>query len=377
MKRHVGRAAIATALLVIAAVAVLYRLFPADRSTAPLDRAPEQLIVPEYFDPVFFLGQGFPVHRQHVLEGERLVGDTRVYVLPHVATALDYKNVQETSSQVEKVNALYSPSPPWRYRPERRLGHYKCMSTSASTLLDWQLLQREQLLPSYESILDEKHYRGVDPRSLDSLYYEAAQRDPDRFALTDSDHLDPVSSTPVPFSLAGFAALIERLSADRQSVLVQDAQLPLRHPLDLSALQPLRAIQVLEPELDWRVIFRFYPKQRSQALREALQQYGPLLAGVKIRFSALHGVFRDTRLGDLPILGASGHGVLIVGVIERADRLYFLYRETFGPCDEEQADCGPAYRIYPVYSFHEAYAFASAVKSPATNVGTSRTSRTR
>jgi hypothetical protein len=59
-------------------------------------------------------------------------------------------------------------------------------------------------------------------------------------------------------------------------------------------------------------------------------------------------------------LGVTGHGVPIVGWIERADRLYFLYRETFGRADEERCDTGPSWRIYPIYGFNAVFSFEPA-----------------
>ena len=37
------------------------------------------------------------------------------------------------------------------------------------------------------------------PRVLDAAYYEYAEKDPELFRLSDTDHLDPVTKVPVPF----------------------------------------------------------------------------------------------------------------------------------------------------------------------------------
>ncbi|MFN7967607.1 MAG: hypothetical protein U0V87_18180 [Acidobacteriota bacterium] len=355
------RGALLIAVAVVCGIiALAYLLFPAHRATDALDRAPDTLVVPDYYDELFFQGQGFPVARRFVATGTREIDGMRVHVLPYFDHGVSYKSTQETLEQVNTINARYAPNPPWQFRPDRRLGHYKCMATSTSMLLDWFRLQQGNVLPPYTSIFDGRTYNGYDPRAIDAAYYEHAEKDPELFELSDDDHLDPVTGVPVPFSVAAFAQLVEEETLRGEPRTVRDRHLPLEHTLDLSAVGALHAVRVLSPTFHWRALLKIYPEADSLRLRDALETYGPLLAGIKIRFSALHGVFRDTRLGDFPIVGPSGHGVLIVGWIEKNDRLYFLYRETFGDCDEETVECGPAYRVYPVYGFNEAFGFSHA-----------------
>ncbi len=350
MRRALRIAAAVAGILVLGA-AIAYVLFPADRAVEPLDRAPDRLVVPGYFDEVFFQGQGFPVARRFVVEGRRRFDGVETFVLPHVGSGLAYKNIQETPGQVAEVNARYAPDPPWRLRPERRLGHYKCMSTSASLVLDWFALEAGAGPTTYVSILDGKTYRGFDPKALDSLYYARG------YPLSGRGHLDPVSGVPVPYSVGGFATILEDETSRPGPRAVRDYNLPVDYAFDYRAVGRLRARELFRGKVFWKAFLRLYPRAESERLRRAILEDGPVLAGIKIRFSALHGIFHDTRLGDLPIAGPSGHGVVIVGWIEKDNRLYFLYRETFGACDEERPDCGPAYRIYPIYGFNEAYAF--------------------
>jgi hypothetical protein len=351
--RRLALAVVAVAAAVVAA----YVLFPADRSTAPLDRAPDTLVVPRYHDPVFFQGQGFPVRRALVSAGTQERDGARLHVLPLFDTAIAYKSTQETAEQVEHVNATYAPAPRWVFRPERRMGHYRCMATAASLVLDWFALRGGATLPEYTSLFDGRPYRGFDPKVLDAMYFERAVSEPKLFRLAVGSHADPVSGIPVPYSVAAYARLVEDATAHPGSRAVRDPQLPVTFEADFAPTGPLVAERVLGPTFQWRALLGVYPRTDSERLRRAIEERGPLLAGIKVRFSNLHGVFRDTRLGDLPIVGSSGHGVVIVGWIEKDDRLYFVYRETFGDCDEERVDCGPAYRIYPVYGFNEVFAF--------------------
>jgi len=346
-------------------VLAAYLFLPAHRGTDPLDRAPESLVVPGYFDEVFFQGQGFPVRRDLVREGVRVVDGATIKVIRHFPDGIDDKNIQETPEQVEAVNAAYAPQPRWQYHSERRTGHYKCMSTSTSMVADWFALERGAPLPEYVSHLDGKRYRGFDPEVFDALYYREAPRDTGLFKLTDESHLDPVSGVRVPYSVAGFATILGEETSRPGARRVEDDNLPVGYDYDLDPIGPLVPIELFREKVFWPAFVRAYPREASERLRRAVEEHGPVLAGIKMRFSVVHGVFRDTRLGDLPLPGPSGHGVVIVGWIEKADRLYFLYRETFGACDEEREECGPAYRIYPIYGFNEAYAFQPAASSRA------------
>lgn len=326
-------------------------------TTAPLDSAPAAFVVPDYFDEVFFQGQGFPVHSTHVREGRYSIGDAELFVLPYAVDGLDYKNIQETPEQVARVNAELGPDPPWRTDESRRMGHYKCLSVSASLIADWFTLAGGGELGEYVSVLDGRRYRGMDPKALDSLYYERARTEPDVFVLTDEDHLDPISGVRVPYGAVGFARILGEESARPGPRSVRDVQLDREYAYDFTSVGPLRPLRIEGGGLDVRAAASRYPREASERVRAALAEHGPLLAGIRVRFAALHGVFDARRIGDVPLVGVTGHGVVIVGWIERKDRLYFLYRETFGRSDVETAASGPSWRIYPVYGFNEIHAF--------------------
>jgi len=342
-------------ILLFALFGVAFLFFQTDRSTVPLDTAPEELIVPGYFEQIMFRGQGYPVNTKFIIEGVREYNGTIVFVLPHMEE-LSYKNLQETEEQVRFINEQYRPDPAWRYRPERRMGHYKCLSMSMSTIIDYHALERNKSLEPYVSIFDGKEYRGFDPKALDSLYYQYREREPEFFKVTEEGHLDPITNVSVPYVGAGFAKIVEEQSAIPGVRSVQDYNLPVNYAFSFDASGPLRAEELAHGEVFWKVLFHLYPRPSSERLKAAIEQ-GPVLGGVKVRFAALDGIFRDTRLGDFPIKGLTGHGVMIVGYVEQDGKTYFLYRETFGKCNEELPECGPAYRILPIYGFNELIAF--------------------
>jgi hypothetical protein len=316
--------------------------------------------LPDYDDPAWLLGQGLPLRRGWLREGRTPIDDGEMFILPYVLTALPYKNQQETEAWVDKVNQEFHPSPPWVYRPERRLGHYKCMSVSASTVLDWFALAQGKPLPSFRSWLNGSTERGSDHRIIDAIYYQrAASHDSRRFPLLTA-HLDPVEQTPISFRMEAFARIITMASDPEiprdYSVEAPDMSLP-------GVTHRARAEDYLN--VPYHAIFQWTPSPQvahnpepyNRMLVDSLEKYGPVYAGIRIRFAASGGIVADTDIARLAIPNASGHGVVLVGYVRQGGRTYFIYRESFGDFDFEFPDGGPAYRVYPVHSFNEAYAF--------------------
>ena len=316
--------------------------------------------LPGYDDPAWLLGQGQPIPRAALREGRSALADKgTLFVLPHVLVALPYKNVQETPAWVDEVNRTYAPAPPWRYRPERRLGHYSCMSVSAATVLDWFHLEQGRTLAHYRSWLSGKPERGTDPRLIESIYRARARDDPSGYP-TITAHRDPVEDTPIPWRMESFAAIVTLAAApgaDRDATIeVVDASLRgVTHRARVGDFLDLR----VEPVLRWVPSPRVAaaPDVHAARLVAALERHGPLYAGVRVRFAASGGIVAESDLARLALPNVSGHGVVIVGYAVQDGRTYFVYRETFGEADEESEEAGPSYRAYPVHGFNEAYAF--------------------
>jgi hypothetical protein len=316
--------------------------------------------LPDYDDPAWLLGQGQPIARAALREGRSMLPEGgRLFVLPHVLGSLPYKNVQETRAWVDEVNRTYGPVPPWRYRPERRLGHYSCMSVSAATVLDWFHLEEGRALAHYRSWLSGKPERGTDPRLIDSIYLARARDDPSGYP-TITAHRDPVEGTPIPWRMEAFAAIVTLAASagtDRDApIAVADAALPgVTHRARSGDFLDLR----VEPVLRWVPSPRVAatPDAHAARLVAALERYGPLYAGIRVRFAASGGIIAESDLARLALPNVSGHGVVIVGYVEQDGRTYFIYRETFGEADDESEEAGPSYRAYPVHGFNEAYAF--------------------
>jgi len=317
--------------------------------------------LPNYDDPSWVLEQGLPLRRSWLKEGRTPIPGGEMYILPYTLTTLPYKNVEETEEWVAKINRQYAPSPPWRYRPERRMGHYKCMSVSSSVIVDWLNLQRGAPMPEYRSLLNGKIERGFDHRKLDAIYYlRAAQPETEEDYPLLTLEMDPVEQVPIPYRMEAFAKII---SMHGRNEVAADTWIEAPDPTLPGVIHRFRADEL--PAIRYRVLFQYVPSYRVAAdpdlhgrlLVDALERYGPVLAGIRVRFASSGGVVSATSAARLAFPNISGHGIVIVGYIRQEDRVYFVYRETFGPFDELTSHGGPAYRVYPAHAFNEAYTF--------------------
>lgn len=318
-------------------------------------------VLPAYDDPLWIHQQGIPLRKAWLREGRTPVAKGEMFILPHVLSDLPYKNLQETEPWIAEVNQKYAPSPAWRFNPERRMGHYKCMSVSASTVVDWHLLELGRPLGTYRSLLHGKEERGFDSRLIDAIYYQRAADGVSGYPLLWLEK-DPIERTPISYRMESFAKIITMAGAEGadpdQTIDTPDPGLPgVSHRFKLGEL----------PRLHYRTVFNYQPtvviaakpEPRIRQLVEALEQDGPVLAGIRVRFATSGGVMTATEFARLAYPTISGHAVVVVGYIRQEGRTYFVYREVFGDYDEAWLEGGPAYRVFPVQSFNEAYVFHS------------------
>lgn len=318
-------------------------------------------LLPDYEDPSWILEQGLPLRRSWLKEGRTKVPGGEMYILPYTLTALPYKNVEETQEWVAAVNRKYAPSPPWQYRPERRMGHYKCMSVSSSVIVDWFNLRRGTSMPRYRSLMNGNPEQGFDHRKLDAIYYQrAGQPETEKDYPLLTLEMDPVEQVPISYSLEAFAKIISMRGANEVG---EDTWIEAPDPTLPGVIQRFRADEL--PAIKYRVLFQYIPSYKvaadpelhNELLVNALENDGPVLAGIRVRFASSGGVVSATSAARLAFPNISGHGIVIVGYIRQNERLYFVYRETFGQFDELTSQGGPAYRVYPGHAFNEAYTF--------------------
>ncbi len=324
---------------------------PSDQEVLPL--------FPGYDDPIWIMKQGLPLKSQWLKEGRSVIPEGEMFVIPFVLSKLPYKNLQETREWVKHVNQHRSPSSQWKYNSRRRMGHYKCMSVSASTVLDWFALKQGKALNTYQSILNGKEEKGFNHRAIDAIYYKwsgTPEKEKD-FPLLNL-RKDPIEQTPVSYRMKGFAEIIT--SAHR---LPQDEEIVASDPSLRKVTHRIKVKEFLD--FPYHVLFGYTPSFQvarepgpyNRLLVEALEKYGPVYAGLRVRFATSGGVISATDAARLAIPAMSGHGVVLVGYIRQQGRTYFIYRETFGDYNAEGSEGGPAYRLYPVHSINEAYSF--------------------
>ncbi|HQF30325.1 MAG TPA: hypothetical protein PLJ34_02665, partial [Hyphomicrobiales bacterium] len=332
-------------------------------------------ILPDYDDPIWSAPQGLPLNIASLAEGRHAVAGGEMFILPYVLTRLPYKNLEDDEAWVARMNREHAPDPAWVYRPERRLGHYKCASTSASTLIDWFYLSQGRPLGSYRSWAHGRTERGYDGRKIDALYYRFARTGEFGSGFTTLRlYKDPVEGNAIPFSPDGFAKIIAMAGAGafpRNAVLkADDATLPgVVHEARVSDFLDLKPVQLLHDDPVRRIVPD--PARFSAPLVEALDKDGPLYASVRFRFTRDQAEGGHNKAGGmsteagtvkvygdrLPIPTYAGHCVVIVGYVKQNGRVYFIYRETFGKYDVESEKGGAAYRVLPVHGFAKAFAF--------------------
>lgn len=361
---------------IMVVLVVAFTFFRVDPDNTELDSAPSEIIVPNYFSPTWFKGQGYPVRYESLKEGWSNIPDGgKIYILPYTLTKLLYKNLEESREWVDFVNSKYKPNPSWTYNPNRRKGNYRCMAQAASTVSDWHALLLGNELEKYKSIYTGETETGLNPKILDSLYYARETDDPDMYKLNRRDLMeDPISHTPVPYSPWGYTQILS-MAVEKDSLQenreIKDYNLPITYeytPRDFHIYS--KPITIFRNKAFWEIILKKEP-ELTKKMVEAIHKHGILYGGIKARFSMLNGNLRKTRLGFIPLAFFSGHGISIVGYIQKDDHTFFVYRETFGLGNEETPEYGVSYRIFPIYGFNEVYAFAQPVYTQKEKIGDS------
>ena len=312
---------------------------------------------------IWIAEQGIPLKIEWLSESHTKYPYGEMFILSFTLSELPYLNTEESATWVDSINQQYQPELKWVYNGDNRMGHYKCMSLSEATVLNWHILNSGEALSPFTSWLSGKQERGVDHRALDALYYERASQPEfeERYKLLDIQS-DPIEKTPISYSMPAFAEIISIASEQPSAELIsKDPVLQnVTHTLNTRQLPSLKTVKLFDYEASYKV--RKDDTKHTQLLKDALHQYGPIFAGIRVRFASSGGVITDNAIGRLSIPNMSGHGVVIVGYVEQESDTYFIYRETFGKFNDTSNQGGPAYRVYPAHSFNEAYAFDNQAK---------------
>lgn len=313
--------------------------------------------LPQSSSSIWISEQGLPLRVKWLKEGSTPLPDGEMFILPYTLTTLPYKNSEENSAWVNNVNLNYSPSEKWTHDPERRMGHYKCMSISSSTIVDWHNLRRGRQLKGYRSWLSGMNEHGMDHRKLDAWYYHLAEEQDtaDDYPLL-TLHMDPVERTPISYDMEAFTRIIEMGGSINNPLTIPDQVLQdVTHRIKPGEMPPVTIRKLFGYKNSLSVSRN--PSAHNKLIIDALKNSGPVFAGIRVRFATSGGVVTNDSAARISLPKMSGHGVVILGYIRQGKQYYFVYRETFGNFDNTSQKGGPAYRAYPVHAFNEAYAF--------------------
>lgn len=314
--------------------------------------------LPESNSSIWIAAQGLPLRVKWLREGKTELSNGEMFILPYALTSLPYNNTEESLDWVNSINSTYHPEERWVHDPQRRLGHYKCMSVSSSTIIDWYNLQRGKRLGNYRSWLNGKREYGLDHRKLDAWYYQLAGEEStaDDYPLL-TLHLDPVERTPISYDMEAFTHIIELGGSINKPLSIPDQALHgVTHQIEPDEIPPLKTRKLFGYKNSFAVSRN--PSPRNRLIIDTLKSSGPVLAGIRVRFATSGGVVTNDSAAKASLPRISGHGVVILGYIRQGEQYYFIYRETFGNYEDTTHEGGPAYRAYPVHAFNEAYAFS-------------------
>ncbi|RDH84099.1 MAG: hypothetical protein DIZ80_08175 [endosymbiont of Galathealinum brachiosum] len=332
---------------------------PDDSSLDTPSNSENMIKLPTGFSDVWIATQGLPLKINWLKEGRSKYEYGKMFILPYTLTSLPYSNTEESEEWVKYINKTYSPQPAWKYNDARRMGHYKCMSLSAATVINWHTIDSGKPLGRYTSWLSGKEEQGFDHRIIDAVYYDKAGQEAfkETYPLLTLE-MDPIEGTPISYGMPAFSQIISLASEsqDVKVIKVADPSLPgVSHEMDLTGIPKLKTVKIFDYKRSYKV--RENSEEHTKMLKDGLHKYGPLFAGIRVRFASSGGVVSDSSVGKLSIPDMSGHGVVIIGYVEQGDETFFIYRETFGKYDYTSSQGGPSYRSYPAHAFNEAYAF--------------------
>jgi len=304
--------------------------------------------------------------------------DPAFHIVDGIVDKMPFKTQEERKARIRWLNDTYETELrlPIKSKHGRRAATSKCMSVAASYVADWWTATTGHPLPSYKNPAGGQKEYGHNPRILEALFY-AKNRERKLFGKWTGDWrtapfaYDLVTGEPISYSLRGYARL-----------LVETGAGSLPDPLIPSALtyetadnhyhmdQKPHLLKVFtegvftgnsirkdmerldDPDFPITVPDDYGTPVTAERLAQALDTWGVLL-GQHMR-RELDGDPADSAFGT------GVHSVQIVGWGERDEKLWFVYRETFGETSRrylEDSFLGPSFRIMPIEYFYQAFAF--------------------
>ncbi len=288
----------------------------------------------------------------------------------------------------------------------RRTATSKCLAVASSYLADWWIVATGGTLPPYRNPVGGQQEYGVNPRHLESIYFERARDEAGivgravmGFGNLTGLHMhargnfklvgrDRITREPIPYSPRGYARILsETLAGTVPDPLVPE-HIQYEHGDNPFAMDEPPLLMVIDRNFMARRTRRkdqrryddeddayfqiaewsareLSTKEKEQQLMAALHAWGPLYA---------QHMQRDRRGNPQSGIRAKGvHACVIVGYKQIDGRLHFIYRETFGNATHhylEDSFLGPAYRAFPIEFFYQAIAFPHILQPSLSSIAT-------
>ena len=297
-------------------------------------------------------------------------------IIEGVVDVLPLKTQEERRERVQWFNETHGTNLQVALKAHkgRRTASSKCMSVAASYLGDWWTVRTGGTLPTYTNGVGGQKEYGFNPRMLECIFYARRKEQFVKFLgnfKTAPFSKDRVTGETIPYSPRGYA----RILAETNSGVTKDNlvpsllqyetkdnnfamdQKPLIYQIFTTGLFPRRAIKkdlkdAKDPDYPFSLARDYGQPVSVDDIAKALECWGPMLAqhmGRNKDGSPKSGKF-----------GMGVHCVAVVGTAKKDGQDMLLYRETFGPANQdylEDSFMGPAFRMMPIEYFYQAIAF--------------------
>lgn len=217
----------------------------------------------------------------------------------------------------------------------RRTGSSKCLGYSASLASDWWNIAMGNKLGSYDSFINGAREYGVNPRLVESLYFQNTKCP---YSFVKETGKDRVTGEKVPYSPKHYAWILSSIKLPEQ---IND---PLKR--QISYRLPANGLGM---DLPFDNSFN-KSNGKVEKIRSDLQKYGIMYAQHTSR------LFKDKV--SLTLQGV--HSVNIVGTAKLKGEPVVIYYETFGKNGRdymEDSFYGPSLRAFPVKFFYQGIIF--------------------
>lgn len=217
----------------------------------------------------------------------------------------------------------------------RRTGSSKCLGYSASLASDWWNIAMGNKLGSYDSFINGAREYGVNPRLVESLYFQNTKCP---YSFIKETGKDRVTGEKVPYSPKHYAWILSSIKLPEQ---IND---PLKR--QISYRLPANGLGM---DLPFDNSFN-KSNGKVEKIRSDLQKYGIMYAQHTSR------LFKDKV--SLTLQGV--HSVNIVGTAKLKGEPVVIYYETFGKNGRdymEDSFYGPSLRAFPVKFFYQGIIF--------------------